>query len=114
MRAEHASIVEAFLQQCARTPDRICVTFEGHTFTYGQLQRSVAGFAAMLIARGVQRGDRRAMFMSNSPDLMVAYLGIHLAGAIVVPINTQYRQAASAALIRVGQCATQSAHLCGV
>jgi malonyl-CoA/methylmalonyl-CoA synthetase len=33
-----------------------------------------------------------ALFLENSPTFVAAYLGVHLAGGIVVLVNTQYRQ----------------------
>lgn len=41
---------------------------------------------------GVERGDRVALFLENSPAFVTAYLGAHLIGAIVVLVNTLYRQ----------------------
>ncbi|GHO70771.1 hypothetical protein KSC_096630 [Ktedonobacter sp. SOSP1-52] len=49
-------------------------------------------FAQALIAAGLQAGERVALFLENSPAFVVSYLGTHLAGGIVVLVNTQYRQ----------------------
>ncbi|MDQ3862815.1 MAG: AMP-binding protein, partial [Actinomycetota bacterium] len=43
-------------------------------------------------AWGLESGDRVALFLGNHPDLLAAYLGTHLAGGVVVPVNTQYRR----------------------
>jgi malonyl-CoA/methylmalonyl-CoA synthetase len=43
-------------------------------------------------SRGLRPGERVALFLENSPDFLEAYLGTHLAGGVVVPVNTQYRQ----------------------
>lgn len=47
---------------------------------------------ARLRAAEVERGDRVALFLENSPAFVTAYLGAHMIGAIVVLVNTQYRQ----------------------
>jgi malonyl-CoA/methylmalonyl-CoA synthetase len=49
-------------------------------------------FAAALRSWGLRPGERVALFLGNSPDFLAAYLGTHLAGGVVVPVNTQYRQ----------------------
>ncbi|MDQ2095327.1 class I adenylate-forming enzyme family protein [Rhodalgimonas zhirmunskyi] len=45
--------------------------------------------AAWLAARGVQPGDRVAIFMKNVPDYLVVQYGIWMAGAACVPINAK-------------------------
>lgn len=86
------SIVEAVSQHAQHHPQRIAILFEDQTITYEQLYRDTAYFAQALILWGVQRGDRIAIFLGNCPEFVVAYLGIQLAGGIVVLVNSQYRQ----------------------
>jgi len=86
------SIDEAFARHAERTPHKLCLLFEGEQWTYGRLHGRVAEFAAALRTWGLQPGDRVALFLENSPDFLVAYLGTHLAGGVVVPVNTQYRK----------------------
>ena len=92
MHAYPASIVEAVLQHSERTPNTICLRFEGTVVTYAQLWSRIETFARALRAWGLRPGDRTALFMGTSPDFLVAYLGTHLAGGIVVLVNPQYRQ----------------------
>lgn len=47
--------------------------------------------AAALMAAGVEPGDRVAVWAPNSWEWVVAALGIHRAGGVLVPINTRYR-----------------------
>ncbi|WP_207955753.1 acyl-CoA synthetase [Rubrobacter marinus] len=54
--------------------------------------RTGRGFARALRGSGLSRGDRVALFLGNSPDFLAAYLGTHLAGAVVVPVNTAYKR----------------------
>ncbi|MBI3970898.1 MAG: acyl--CoA ligase, partial [Chloroflexi bacterium] len=91
-RDRPASIAGAFLDVCRRTPDKPCLLFEGETYSYAHLREEVVRWARALRSWGVQPGDRAALFLENSPTFVAAYLGAHLAGAIVVLVNTQYRQ----------------------
>ncbi len=52
------------------------------------LRRSVAGHLA---ARGLERGDRVAVLLQNSPAFVLALFGAWKAGAIVVPVNPMYK-----------------------
>ncbi len=54
---------------------------------YDAFARAVQAVAAMLVARGLARGDRVALVMRNLPEWPVVFMGALLAGAIVVPLN---------------------------
>ncbi len=57
---------------------------------WNQLLGAVQEVARALIARGVQPGDRIAMWAPNTQHWVVAALGAHYAGAALVPLNTRY------------------------
>jgi malonyl-CoA/methylmalonyl-CoA synthetase len=86
------SIPQAFLANAERTPEKACLLFEGETYSYGRLAELARRWAAALRRWGLEPGQRVALFLENSPSFVAAYLGVHLAGGIVVLVNTQYRQ----------------------
>jgi malonyl-CoA/methylmalonyl-CoA synthetase len=86
------SIVEAVFNQAQRQPEHPAIFFEEQVISYGQLYTDIEHFARALVVNSVQPGDRVALFLGNCPEFVVAYLGIQLAGAVVVLVNTQYRQ----------------------
>ncbi len=90
--APPASIVEAFVGNAEYAPEKACLFFEGERWTYEGLHVRAETFAAALKTWGLETGERVALFLGNSPDLIAAYLGTHLAGGVVVPVNTQYRR----------------------
>ena len=92
MAAPPASVVEAFVRHAERAPEKLCLRFEGERWTYERLCGRAETFAAALRSWGLQPGERVALFLGNSPDFLAAYLGTHLAGGVVVPVNAQYRQ----------------------
>ncbi len=92
MAKSPASIVEAFVVNAKRAPEKTCLLFEGERWTYERLHRRAETFAAALKSWGLEPGERVALFLGNSPDLLAAYLGTHLADGVVVPVNTQYRR----------------------
>jgi malonyl-CoA/methylmalonyl-CoA synthetase len=87
-----SSIVEAFLISAERRPTKVCLLFEGTEYSYGRLRELALQWAGAFRRWGVAPGDRVALFLENSPTFLAAYLGVHLAGAIVVLVNAQYRQ----------------------
>ncbi|TMR99701.1 amino acid adenylation domain-containing protein [Nonomuraea basaltis] len=67
-------------EQCARTPDRVAVSFRGHTLTYGELDRSAEAMARRLRATGVGGGAVVAVVLGRTPELIVTLTGILKAG----------------------------------
>ena len=57
--------------------------FSGH-----QLSRWSERYAAFLHRRGIRAGDRVALHLPNSPELVVALLGNHLLGVVTVPVTS--------------------------
>lgn len=86
------SIVEAVSLNARQQPERPAIFFEGQTLRYGELYADVERFAQALLTASLQAGERVALFLENSPAFVVSYLGTHLAGGIVVLVNTEYRQ----------------------
>src|ERR671917_509653 len=87
-----ASIAEAFLRNAERAPEKLCLRFEGEEISYRIMRERAEGFGAGLAAWGLRPGERVGLFLGNHPDLLAAYVGTHLAGGVVVPVNTQYRK----------------------
>lgn len=88
-----AGVVDAFRASAGRAPDRTALAYFDGRLTYretDQLSDSVAGHLA---ARGLERGDRVAIMLQNSPHFVLALLGAWKAGAIVVPLNPMYKSA---------------------
>ncbi|HEY8323220.1 MAG TPA: acyl-CoA synthetase [Ktedonobacterales bacterium] len=86
------SLVEAVIRYAHSQPERTAILFEGAAISYGRLSADVERFARALRLAGLRPGDCVGLFLENSPDFAVAYLGVSLAGGVVTLINTQYRQ----------------------
>ena len=59
--------------------------------TFDQLAEDVAAASRALIANGIERGDRVAIWAPNSAAWVVAALGVVGAGAVLVPLNTRFK-----------------------
>ncbi len=68
-------------------PQKPAVIFYGHVTTYADLDQQSDRFAALLMAKGVRKGDRVAVFMPNCPQFHIAFFGILKLGAIHVPVS---------------------------
>ena len=75
----------------ARYPDRVAIVFPGQAgdtrLTYAQVNGAANQVANLLVARGIQPGDKVALSCPNLPYFTIVYFGILKAGATVVPLN---------------------------
>ena len=65
----------------------------GSALSYGELFARAARAAKALVALGVRPGDRVAVQVDKSPDVVVLYLACLRAGAVLLPLNTAYTPA---------------------
>ncbi len=75
------------------TPSGECVRFTDRSLTFADLHAASCRYAAALRSLGVQPGERVAVMLPNGLDFPVIWLAVVAAGAIVVPLNTSYRNA---------------------
>jgi malonyl-CoA/methylmalonyl-CoA synthetase len=85
-------LLHVFLEHARHTPERLALIFGSERYTYGELAHHVTAFAQALLRHGLRHGERVALFLENSPQFVIAYLGVQYAHGIVVLVNTQYRQ----------------------
>ena len=67
--------------------------------TYAELDERVRRTAAALRAAGVHPGERVALLLGDSPELVLGFWGAIAAGAVAVPINTMLTPADHAAIL---------------
>ena len=68
---------------------KTAVITEGTPHSYAELLDSALRLAAALRERGVQRGNRVAIYMDNTWPCVVSLYATLLAGAVILPINPQ-------------------------
>ncbi|MBN8973216.1 MAG: AMP-binding protein [Rhizobiales bacterium] len=70
-----------------KQPDHPAVIFYGNVMTYADLDKQSDRFAALLVSKGVKKGDRVAVFMPNCPQFHIVFFGILKLGAVHVPVS---------------------------
>ncbi len=79
-----------FDRMSERYPDRPAVIYLGERFSYRKLRDLSERFAGALAAMGVGKGDRVMVYIANSVQWVVAFLGIQKIGAVIVPVSPIY------------------------
>jgi 3-hydroxybenzoate/4-hydroxybenzoate---CoA ligase len=70
-------------------PDRLALASASETLTYGALAARVAQFAAGLEAEGVRTGDRVALLMHDTPDLVALHQAAMAMGGVAVAVSSR-------------------------
>ena len=73
-------------------PAKTAVVCEKDRKTYKEMNDLVDALAAGLAELGIQKGDRIAIYMPNSIELMTAFYALEKLGVIVAWVNPLYRQ----------------------
>ena len=84
------NLVETLSQSALRHPEHSAIIFEGETFSYSTLETYITKFASGLSKLGIEKGDKVALIVGNSPRFIIALYGALKVGAAVIPVNPLY------------------------
>jgi long-chain acyl-CoA synthetase len=83
----------AYLTGHARKdPTRAALIFFNREISYREWDEMSNAFAQFLMAEGVQKGDRVALFLPTSPAFAIVYMGILKAGATVTACSPAFKE----------------------
>ncbi|MFF1440224.1 non-ribosomal peptide synthase/polyketide synthase [Streptomyces sp. NPDC058295] len=85
-----ATLPGLFSAQAARTPQATALVFEGERLTYAELDARVERTARVLAGLGAGPERTVAVALPRSPELVVALLAVHRAGAAYLPLDPDY------------------------
>ncbi|GAA3097681.1 FadD3 family acyl-CoA ligase [Streptomyces goshikiensis] len=94
------SVAELVRDASERYAEREAVVDGRVRIDYAQLGERVERAAASCIAAGVEAGDRVAVWAPNTLEWIVSALGAVSAGAVLVPLNTRFKGAEAAYVLR--------------
>ena len=75
--------------------DKTALIFEdisGNTseYSYTKFNEEINRAANLFLSIGIEKGDRVAIQLHNSPELLISWFGLAKIGAVMVPINAHY------------------------
>ena len=70
-----------------RFPDTVALKERGRAFTYPETNRRVNRLAHALLSLGLGKGDKVAVILENSIEMVEVYLATAKTGLVIVPIN---------------------------
>lgn len=94
------TISEMLAEVRQRAPGAIAVAYRGRRITFVELDGAARRVARGLSELGVRRGDRVALWLPNCPAYLTLWLGTVRLGAVAVAVNTRFRSAEVADIVR--------------
>ena len=88
-RAVHRNCSDILWQNLTRNPDNTAVIGPLGAMTYRELAAEAGRWGNAFAARGLQRGERIAFFLDDSPSFPAAFFGAVRAGFVPVLLNIQ-------------------------
>ncbi len=76
-----------------RLPRRLALALDDDQYTWSELRETVNRVAAAMLASGIGRGDRVAVWSSPRPQTIVTFLACARIGAMFVGLNPKYQLA---------------------
>ncbi|TGV09012.1 malonyl-CoA synthase [Mesorhizobium sp. M8A.F.Ca.ET.173.01.1.1] len=83
-------LFDAFRSRMPSPGHPLMETDDGRTLTYGDMLARSAQLAHALLQMDVAPGDRVAVQVEKSPEMVLLYLACVRAGAVFLPLNTAY------------------------
>ena len=78
-------------RQSEKDPDKTFLYFGDQEVSYGNFDASVNRAANVFLDLGIKKGDRVCFFLPNCPEFLYGWFGLAKIGAVLVPINTNYK-----------------------
>lgn len=88
----HMPVQEYLTQAFDQFPDKVAIHFLGKDVSYKELYESSMKFAHYLQKLGIEKGDRVAIMLPNSPQAVISFYGTLYAGGVVVMTNPLYTE----------------------
>lgn len=80
-------ILESILS-CDIEAEKIALLFKEREYRYKEVDYAIQHYAFYLTTKGVKKGDKVVLHLSNTPEFIFIYFAVVYLGAVVVPINT--------------------------
>jgi len=85
-------LLQNFLEESAkRFPDKVALIHRGERVTYKEINERANRVSLLLQARGIERGDRVAIFLENSVEAVISLFGILKADAVFLMLSPQLK-----------------------
>jgi long-chain acyl-CoA synthetase len=100
------TVYQTFEAVAERRGDHTAVIYLGTRYSYRTVREMACQFAAALLDLGVTPGGRVMIYLPNSIQWIISWLGIQRTGAVCVPITPIYTPSDLSYIARDSECTT--------
>jgi len=83
-------VIDGIYRACDKFPQKTALVYLGETFTYRELRELIERFATALYDLGVRKDDKVMLYIPNTPQFLIGYLGAQLIGGVPVAVSPIY------------------------
>ncbi|XP_030623276.1 long-chain fatty acid transport protein 6 isoform X1 [Chanos chanos] len=92
MTSRVVTVIDRFVQQAERVPNKPFLIFEGISYSYRDIDERSNKVARVFEEQGtLKKGDTVALLMSNDPDFICVWFGLSKLGCSVAFLNTNIK-----------------------
>jgi amino acid adenylation domain-containing protein len=84
------ALFELFNESAQSFPDKIAIRFHDRALTYAEVANTANRIAALLVQKGIKKGDIIGLALDRCPELIISLLAIMKSGAAYVPLDPEY------------------------
>lgn len=81
------SLISALNLAEQKNSSNIAIVDSARSWTFTELKDASDSLATSLVEKGIEKGDRVALYCINCAEFAISYMGILKAGAVIVPVN---------------------------
>ena len=99
-----ATIPQILFIQAVAQPERLAIQDGDWSLSYADLARHVKTMAGTMSSKGLGKGDQFAIWAPNCAEWIIVALAGQALGAVMVTLNTRYKGAEAADILRRSNC----------
>lgn len=84
------ALFELFNESVLAYPDKVAISFFDRALTYTEVSNTANRIAALLIQKGIKKGDIIGLALDRTPEMIISLLAILKSGAAYVPLDPEY------------------------
>src|SRR5690554_5244746 len=81
------------LLNAEEAPQQTAYIFYGREVSWHELADTTRRLAGFLRSQGIGKGDHVGLYLQNCPQYIIAHYAVQMLGAVVTPLNPQYKAA---------------------
>ena len=86
------NLMQLFNASFVGKKDKIALEFNNQQYTFSEVNARANRMARLLVARGLEKGDRLCVYLENSVTFIDLYIACVKLGVIFVPVNILYKE----------------------